>query len=171
MGELQLYPQCNSKTKEHIYIKECSVNSHSMRPMWYKLDKDKNPIPEKDMYEANKLLTDTDARRVALDHITVEDYGITITVSTVFLVLDHNHFPKGKPVLFETMIFNGGLNQSLDRYCSWKEAEAGHKKMVDLVKNDVWVSRILDNVSIKTSNTKAVTGKIIEGLKQELHLN
>lgn len=142
-----------------------------MRPMWYILDKDKNPVPAKDMFQANRLLTDTDSRRVALDDIIVEDYGITITVSTVFLVLDHNHSPKSKPVLFESMIFNGELNQSLDRYRTWKEAEEGHKKMVELVKNNLWVSRILDKVSAKTSNTKVITKKIIEGLKLELQLN
>lgn len=139
--------------------------------MWYILDKDKNPVPAKDMIQANRLLMDTDSRRVALDEIMVEDYAITITVSTVFLVLDHNHSPKGKPILFESMIFNGELNQSLNRYCTWQQAETGHRKMVELVKNNLWVSRILDKVSAKTSNTKAVTKKIIEGLKQELHLN
>ena len=123
------------------------------------------------MFQANRLLTDTDSWRVALDEIIVEDYAITITVSTVFLVLDHNHSPKGKPVLFESMIFNGELNQSLDRYRTWKEAEEGHKKMVELVKNNLWVSRILDKVSAKTSNTKAITKKIIEGLRLELQLN
>ena len=132
-----------------------------MRPMWYILDKDKNPVPAKDMIQANRLLVDTDSRRVALDEIIVEDYAITITVSTVFLLLDHNHSPKGKPVLFESMIFNGELNQSLDRYRTWKEAEYGHKKMVELVKNNLWVSRILDKVSAKTSNTKAITKKLI----------
>lgn len=139
--------------------------------MWYILDKDKNPVPAKDMIQANRLLVDTDSRRVALDDIIVEDYAITITVSTVFLVLDHNHLPKGKPILFESMIFNGELNQSLDRYHTWREAEYGHKKMVELVKNNLWVSRILDKVSAKTSNTKAITKKLIEGLKQELQLN
>jgi hypothetical protein len=142
-----------------------------MRPMWYILDKDKNPVPTKDMIQANRLLVDTDSRRVALDEIIVEDYAIAITVSTVFLVLDHNHSPKGKPVLFESMIFNGELNQSLDRYCTWEEAEEGHKKMVELVKNNLWVSRILDKVSAKTSNTKAITKKLIEGLRLELQLN
>ncbi|MBI1782052.1 MAG: hypothetical protein HYR66_11890, partial [Sphingobacteriales bacterium] len=82
-----------------------------------------------------------------------------------------NHSPKGKPVLFESMIYNGELNQSLDRYRTWKEAETGHKKMVELVKNNLWVSRILDKVSAKTSNTKAITKKIVEGLKKELQLN
>lgn len=142
-----------------------------MRPMWYILDKDKNPVPAKDMIQANRLLVDTDGRLVALDKIMVEDYAITITVSTVFLVLDHNHSPKGKPVLFESMIFKGELNQSLNRYRTWKEAEEGHKKMVELVKNNLWVSRILDKVSAKTSNTKAITKKLIEGLKRELQLN
>lgn len=142
-----------------------------MRPMWYILDKDKNPVPAKNMFQANCLLTDTDSRRVALDDIIVEDYAITITVSAVFLVLNHNYSPKGKPVLFESMIFNGELNQSLDRYCTWKQAEEGHKKMVELVKNNLWVSRILDKLSAKTFNTKAITKKIVAGLKKELNLN
>lgn len=43
--------------------------------------------------------------------------------------------------------------------------------MVDLVKNELWVNRILDKVSVETSNTKIITGKIIEGLKLELSLN
>jgi len=56
------------------------------------------------------------------------------------------------------------LNHKPPKFCLWQA-------IVELVKNDVWVSRILDKVSVKTLNTKAVTGKIIEGLKQELHLN
>ncbi len=31
-----------------------------------------------------------------------------ITISTVFLGIDHNFLPTGSPLLFETMIFGGG---------------------------------------------------------------
>lgn len=142
-----------------------------MKSLWYTLDKNNNPKPAKDVFEVKRLLCDNDARRVALDHITLEDYGITIVVSTVFLVLNHNYSHKGKPILFETLIFNGGLHQSRNRYCTWKEAQAGHKKMVQRVKNHVWVNRILEKVLLTTSDTKAVTGKIIDELKKELRLN
>lgn len=142
-----------------------------MRPLWYILDKDKNPIPAKDMVQASRLLADTESRRIASDVVIVEDFTITITVSTVFLVLDHNHSPNGKPVLFESMIFNGELNQFLHRYCTWQEAEEGHKKMVELVKSNLWVNRILDQISVDAHNTKAITNKIVDGLKLELYSN
>lgn len=55
-------------------------------------------------------------------------------VSTVFLGIDHNFFGHGCPVLFETMVFcdeetcNDGFGQW--RYCTWEEAEAGHRDVV-----------------------------------------
>ncbi len=51
-------------------------------------------------------------------------------VSTVFLSLDHSFGRAGRPVLFETMVFGGELDQEQERYCTWEEAEAGHAEMV-----------------------------------------
>jgi hypothetical protein len=57
-------------------------------------------------------------------------------ISTVFLGLDHNFFGRGPPVLFETMVFtragNGGVAFPDDcfRYCSWDDADAGHRAAV-----------------------------------------
>ena len=56
-----------------------------------------------------------------------------IFVSTVFLGLNHN-FGMGKPLLFETMIFGGKHDGYQDRYSTWKEAEKGHKKALELLK-------------------------------------
>lgn len=58
-----------------------------------------------------------------------------IRISTVFLSMDHNwHGPSHPPVLFETMVFDGGvLHEAMLRYCTWEEAEAGHKDMVECV--------------------------------------
>lgn len=56
-------------------------------------------------------------------------------VSTVFLGIDHNHSGKGPPVLFETMVFGGPLSDYQNRYCTWKEAEEGHKKMCALARS------------------------------------
>ena len=54
-----------------------------------------------------------------------------VFVSTVFIGLDHS-FGNGKPIVFETIAF-GRKNRSLaqERYSTWAEAEAGHKKMVE----------------------------------------
>lgn len=52
-----------------------------------------------------------------------------IRVSTVFLGLNHN-FGRGKPILFETMVFGGKLDEKQKRYRTWEEAEIGHKATV-----------------------------------------
>ena len=50
-------------------------------------------------------------------------------VSTVFLGMDHN-WAGGPPVLWETLVFGGALDGTMDRYQSREEAEAGHREMV-----------------------------------------
>jgi hypothetical protein len=56
-------------------------------------------------------------------------------ISTVFLGIDHNWSGKGPPVLWETMVFGGKLNEDQVR-CggSREQAEAMHALMVDRVK-------------------------------------
>lgn len=51
-------------------------------------------------------------------------------VSTVFLGLDHRHFGRGPPLVFETMLFLNGKGDEMDRYSSWDDAEIGHKAFV-----------------------------------------
>lgn len=50
-------------------------------------------------------------------------------VSTVFLGLDHN-YGRGDPLIFETMIFGGPLDNATYRYSTWVQAEAGHAELV-----------------------------------------
>jgi hypothetical protein len=50
-------------------------------------------------------------------------------VSTVFLGLDHQ-WGEGDPILFETMIFGGPLDQEMWRYETWDQAERGHEDAV-----------------------------------------
>lgn len=45
-------------------------------------------------------------RRILERHEVMSPGGRMFTVSTVFLTLDHNYFPGGVPLLFETMIFD-----------------------------------------------------------------
>ena len=65
-----------------------------------------------------------------IDHTTVGD----VRVSTVFLGLDHRFGASGPPILFETMVFGGALDQDEKRYCTWDEAALGHLAMVARVR-------------------------------------
>lgn len=57
-----------------------------------------------------------------------------VMVSTVFLAIDHRFGGLGMPILFETMVFGGPMNQEMDRYSTWEDAEKGHDAMVKKVK-------------------------------------
>ena len=75
-------------------------------------------------------------------------------ISTVFLGIDHNWMPDGKPLLFEIMVFweyekpvtktyklpskvihtyrmdREEIDELTERYSTWEEAEAGHERIV-----------------------------------------
>lgn len=53
-----------------------------------------------------------------------------IIVSTVFWGQAHDFSGKGKPLLFETMVFGGKHDTEQARYSTWEEAEEGHQAMV-----------------------------------------
>lgn len=95
----------------------------------YILDGEKNPVP----------VDFGDPRHVAMwsyehgvgpqrrvDRTTIGD----VRVSTVFLGVDHGH-GSDRPILFETMIFGGERHEEQRRYCTWQEAEEGHRELVD----------------------------------------
>lgn len=85
------------------------------------------------------------------DRIVSRDVVGYVRISTVFLGLDHNFGSKGKPILFETMMFstkNDGkplkehkqlkleaLRNYQVRYRTLKEAKAGHKYAVNFAKS------------------------------------
>jgi hypothetical protein len=93
---------------DHMYY---TLNGHEVVPV---------PTFPAELYEGDK-----DARRVGWTEIDAECH-----VSTVFLALNHNYFPGGEPVLFETMIFGGKYSEYQWRYHTWDEAEAGHNAIV-----------------------------------------
>jgi hypothetical protein len=57
----------------------------------------------------------------------------SVTVSTVFLGTDHS-FGAGPPVLWETMVFNGVLDEKQQRYTSQEAALQGHADTLARVK-------------------------------------
>jgi len=96
----------------------------------YILDENHNPILCNDLLKWAEWLEKADRR---VDKTTITE---GVEVSTVFLGLDHS-FGEGKPLLFETMVFGGKSDGGMDRYATWDEAVAGHKKMVEKVKGDL----------------------------------
>ena len=82
---------------------------------------------------------DTTKWGLQVDKIIGKDQFGSVSVSTVFLGMDHS-FSGGDPVLFETMIFGGEHDQYQERYCTWDEAEKGHQIACDLV-NKITIDR------------------------------
>ncbi len=92
------------------------------------LDKDKNVIPATLMEWGQFLETDPEFRRV--DRTEIDG----LMISTVFLGNDHSF--DGRLHIFETMIFNDDISLDyLERYSTWKEAEEGHQKAIQWVKD------------------------------------
>ena len=67
-------------------------------------------------------------RRVARTEVPLGD-GEKAEVSTVFLGLDHS-FGEGPPLIFETMVFGGELDQECERYTTEAQALEGHERMI-----------------------------------------
>lgn len=103
--------------------------------MWFALDGDTvvGPLTFSE-FQLQTIGLESDGaewwRRVAED--VVEGW----TISTVFLTLDHS-FGHGPPLVFETMVFPEGSYSELycDRYSTKAEALAGHKAVVEGLKN------------------------------------
>lgn len=87
--------------------------------MFYKLE-GKTPFP--------CLAYELKTQRVAYTELPNK-----IVVSTVFLGLEHGFDERGRPILFETPPFNsldGSLDDHMERYATWEDAEAGHNRIV-----------------------------------------
>ena len=66
-------------------------------------------------------------RHVKHTSININDTAYS-SISTVFLGIDHNFGGAvgDPPVVFETMVFGGDLDESMDRYTTWRKAKIGH---------------------------------------------
>lgn len=96
----------------------------------YVLDADHKPVPVEDVREWAKWYELLGVRLV--EQTTFEG----ILVSTVFLGIDHS-FGVGPPVLFETMVFGGKHADYQARCRTWDEAVEQHKRVVEMVKEDL----------------------------------
>lgn len=76
------------------------------------------------LLEWARCFENSEGRRVAKTQL--EDCW----VSTVFLGLDHNYSGRGPPILFETMVFGGALDQDMWRCSTYAQAEVQHEEVV-----------------------------------------
>jgi hypothetical protein len=90
----------------------------------YTLNEKREPILATNIAEA---WLDQEKFRVGLTKLPF------VTISTVFLGIDHGFGRTDKPVLWETMIFGGLLNDSQWRYTSEADAIKGHRKAIKMV--------------------------------------
>jgi hypothetical protein len=99
----------------------------------YILNKQGEPVVEPQLMKWATWFEDSiRTRRVARDAITAD-----IFVSTVFLGFDHG-WGDGPPVLWETMVFGGPMDQEQDRCSGSREqALAMHERMVQRVKEKI----------------------------------
>lgn len=106
----------------------------------YTLDENHRPVPSYDVLLWAKWIGEGDHRRIGDDWLL----GDTVRVSTVFLGIDHNwggllvdnldaYIAAGGPVLWETMIFGGALDQWGERYSSHDAAVRGHAVAIAMV--------------------------------------
>lgn len=101
---------------------------------------EKGKIKKADLFEMAKWFEENSEARIV--DKTELDGGVS--VSTVFLCIDHNFLNfaepwEGKknnhrPILFETMIFGGEHDQYQVRYATFAEAKKGHWEAVDIAK-------------------------------------
>jgi hypothetical protein len=99
--------------------------------MLYVLDEHGNPRREDDVH-AWSAWHSKDEQRRSVRRDTFERDGRDITVSTVFLGIDHS-FGDGQPVLWETMVFGLDDDDHDDhqyRFTSRDEAVAVHERIV-----------------------------------------
>jgi hypothetical protein len=62
-------------------------------------------------------------------HVGLTDLGPLGQVSTVWLGLNHG-WGAGPPLIFETMVFGGPLDEYQERYATEEEASTGHDFIV-----------------------------------------
>lgn len=58
-----------------------------------------------------------------------------VELSTIWLGLDHNYVPRGRPLIYESMVFGEGslLDLDIQRYSTLAQAWAGHWQFAAIV--------------------------------------
>jgi hypothetical protein len=117
----------------------------------YILDDDNNVVPVAHILDWARWFEENNHRRqVGWRQIEVPGSEYGVTISTVFLGIDHSfgfctHAPgEHVAIVFETMVFGGELDQLTQRYSTWVQAQAGHDQVVAEVKESLLTAATTD---------------------------
>jgi hypothetical protein len=96
----------------------------------------RTPMPVDDpMTWANEMAKRLQCAQSGIDPWRVDETVIgNARISTVFLGIDHSYLGGGPPILFETMVFGGRLDDFMNRCATWEEAETMHAEAVALAR-------------------------------------
>ena len=100
-----------------------------MRKYYYYLLRGREIVPCVNLSKWGQAMARFDVQ-IADDHID------EVRVSTVFLGMDHNSECDGPPLLFETMIIGGLLDEFRMRCTTYEEAEVMHQIVLAMVKRE-----------------------------------
>lgn len=115
----------NRYTNNKVYSKE-KIERGGDTTLYYYLDNNFNVVKARSTEEWMEHW-DILERRVAEHQIGA------YRISTVFLGLNHGHY--GKPLFFETMVFDEDHKDVyMERYTTWDEATAGHNRIVEYIR-------------------------------------
>ncbi|MET4017696.1 hypothetical protein BSZ19_21820 [Bradyrhizobium japonicum] len=99
----------------------------------------RTPVPIENRLAFGKVFADRrlEITKSGIDpwRVAFTDFGRSLTVSTVFLGLDHRFVGEGPPLLFETIIFGGEHDLDLSRTSTWEGAEAMHARTVEQLRS------------------------------------
>jgi len=114
---------------------EATAEMETMRDLLacYILDSENRPV-KTDLHTWGEWFSTVGNRIVGYTEINSE-----VRVSTVFLGTDHNYSRKGPPLLFETMVFGGELDEQMWRYSTWDDAKMNHDAIVKRLRRNVMV--------------------------------
>lgn len=99
---------------------------------YYILNDNNEVVPTNDVNEFGQFMSS--GRKVVL-----QEQHEGLFISTVFLGLDHGD-GAGEPIVFETMIFQGGSYSEIyaRRYCTFNDAVIGHHEVMNRLELDGW---------------------------------
>lgn len=97
----------------------------------------KTPVECKDILEWGRWFQKPNNRLVKYTELLEG----AIRIATVFMGIDQSFNMYSEkydlPLLFETMICGGSMDEQTDRYSTWEESEIGHDAMVEMVQDNL----------------------------------
>jgi len=117
------------------------------------------PVQTNDVFEWFAFIEKgIEARRVALDDIEFPGSD-PVRISTVFVGVEIGARRAGRPMLFESMVMGGPLDERIRRYATWDEAQRGH----DILKTEVMIEAHVFANDVRRKIQEVANGQSTDG--------